>query len=427
MSCTIVNDPRRTSWVEIPPGSDFPIQNLPLGIFSTEERGPRAASRIGDRVIDLSVLAEAGLLEGLSIDVHLLRQESLNALLMSGRTRIRALRERLSELLGVEEARLRDDGPLRESALLEADHVTMRLPVRVGDYTDFYSSRQHAYNVGCMFRDPKNALMPNWLHLPVGYHGRCSSIVVSGTPIRRPMGQYKPAPDATAPVFGPTRQLDMELEVAFITFEGNRLGDRLSIAEAEEHIVGLVLFNDWSARDIQAWEYVPLGPFLGKNFGSSVSPWIVLLDALEPFRVPGPVQDPPVLPYLQCKGDHHFDIALDASLITPDGLETPICRTNFRHLYWSMAQQLAHHTVNGCNVRCGDMMASGTISGDSPESYGSLLELTWKGSRPLKLSDGTERRFLEDGDSLVLRGHAQRNGVRIGFGEVRGQVLPAIP
>ena len=274
-----------------------------------------------------------------------------------------------------------------------------------------------------MFRDPANALLPNWLHLPVGYHGRASSIVVSGTPVRRPMGQYKTAPDAP-PVFGATRQLDMELEVAFITFDGKALGERIATAEAEDRILGLVLFNDWSARDIQAWEYVPLGPFLGKNFGSSMSPWVVTLDALEPFRIASPVQDPPVLPYLQQEGQHHFDIALEASIATTNG-ETVICRSNFKHLYWSMAQQLAHHTVNGCNVRAGDLMASGTISGDTPESYGSLLELTWKGTKPLILHDGTERKFLNDGDTLIMRGHAEKDGVRVGFGEVLGEVLAA--
>ncbi|MCB0792028.1 MAG: fumarylacetoacetase [Flavobacteriales bacterium] len=427
MSNLTANDPRWTSWAEVPAGSDFPVQNLPLGIFSTVDAGPRAASRIGDLVLDLALVAEAGLLTGTGIDTHHFRGGSLNALLGTGRQGIRALRERLSVLLRSDEAVLRDDTPLRSKAMIPIDRAVMHLPVQVGDYTDFYSSRQHAYNVGCMFRDPKNALMPNWTHLPVGYHGRSSSIVVSGTPVRRPMGQYKPTPDATAPVFGATRQLDMELEVAFITFSGNALGDRIPTAEAEEYIVGLVLFNDWSARDIQAWEYVPLGPFLGKNFCSSASPWIVLLDALEPFRVSGPRQDPPVLPYLQQQGDHHFDIALEASIATGDGGETTICRSNFKHLYWSMAQQLAHHTVNGCNVRCGDLMASGTISGDSPDSYGSLLELTWKGTGPLKVHDGSERKFLEDGDTLIMRGHAEKDGVRIGFGEVRGEVLPAMP
>ncbi len=418
------NDPALRSWADVPAGSDFPVQNLPLGIYS-DERGPaRPATRIGDAVVDLGALAQAGLLDGLGLEPGVFMAGSLNPLLTYGRQGTRKLRQRLSDLLTGADPRLRDDAALRNKAFADIGSVRMHLPVHIGDYTDFYSSRQHAYNVGCMFRDPANALLPNWLHLPVGYHGRASSIVVSGTPIRRPMGQYKPAPDA-APVFGPTRQLDMELEVAFITYEGNALGDRISTADAEDRIFGLVLFNDWSARDIQAWEYVPLGPFLGKNFGSSMSPWVVLLDALEPFRVDSPVQDPPVLPYLRQEGAHHFNIALEAAIATPDGGETTICRSNFRHLYWSMAQQLAHHTVNGCNVRAGDVMASGTISGDTEDSYGSLLELTWKGTKPLKLRDGTERKFLLDGDTLVMRGHAERDGVRVGFGEVRGEVLPA--
>ncbi|HMQ76253.1 MAG TPA: fumarylacetoacetase [Flavobacteriales bacterium] len=420
------NDPALRSWVPVPTGSDFPIQNLPLGVGAWNSTAAVPLTRIGDRALDLSVLAEAGLLDGLGIAREAFDQPALNPLMAAGKAGVRALRQRLSDLLRDDNPVLRDDNTLREDALVAVDQVVMQLPVVVGDYTDFYSSRQHAYNVGCMFRDPANALLPNWLHLPVGYHGRASSIVVSGTPIRRPMGQYKPGPDA-APVFGATRQLDMELEVGFITFDGNALGDRISTAEAEDHILGLVLFNDWSARDIQAWEYVPLGPFLGKNFGSSISPWVVLLDALEPFRVPSPVQDPPVLPYLQQTGDRHFEIALEAGIATADGRETVICRSNFKHLYWSMAQQLAHHTVNGCNVRSGDVMASGTISGDTEDSFGSLLELTWKGTKPLTLHDGSERKFLEDGDTLVMRGHAERNGVRIGFGEVRGTVLPALP
>ena len=418
------NDPALRSWADVPAGSDFPVQNLPLGIYS-DERGPaRPATRIGDAVVDLGALAQAGLLDSLGLEPGVFMAGSLNPLLTYGRQGTRKLRQRLSDLLTGADPRLRDDAALRNKAFADIGSVRMHLPVHIGDYTDFYSSRQHAYNVGCMFRDPANALLPNWLHLPVGYHGRASSIVVSGTPIRRPMGQYKPAPDA-APVFGPTRQLDMELEVAFITYEGNALGDRISTADAEDRIFGLVLFNDWSARDIQAWEYVPLGPFLGKNFGSSMSPWVVLLDALEPFRVDSPVQDPPVLPYLRQEGAHHFNIALEAAIATPDGGETTICRSNFRHLYWSMAQQLAHHTVNGCNVRAGDVMASGTISGDTEDSYGSLLELTWKGTKPLKLRDGTERKFLLDGDTLVMCGHAERDGVRVGFGDVRGEVLPA--
>jgi fumarylacetoacetase len=419
------NDPALRSWIPVPAGSDFPIQNLPLGVAGWNGEPPVPVTRVGDTVVDLAMLAERGLLDGTGIAREAFRVPELNALMQGGRSSVRRLRERLSELFRHDHGELRDDSGLREDALLPVEQVRMVLPVRIGDYTDFYSSRQHAYNVGCMFRDPANALLPNWLHLPVGYHGRASSIVVSGTPIRRPMGQYKPAPDA-APVFGATRQLDMELEVAFITFEGKALGERITTAEAEDHILGLVLFNDWSARDIQAWEYVPLGPFLGKNFGSSISPWVVLLDALEPFRTASPVQDPPVLPYLQQDGPGHFDIALEAAIATGDGRETVICHSNFRHLYWSMAQQLAHHTVNGCNVRAGDVMASGTISGDTEDSYGSLLELTWKGTKPLAMHDGTERKFLLDGDTLVMRGHCAKDGVRIGFGEVRGEVLPAV-
>ncbi|MBP7408648.1 MAG: fumarylacetoacetase, partial [Flavobacteriales bacterium] len=319
----------------------------------------------------------------------------------------------------------RDNDALRQKALVPASEVTMHVAAHIGDYTDFYSSRQHAYNVGCMFRDPANALLPNWLHLPVGYHGRASSILATEVNFHRPCGQFKPAPDA-APVFGPTRQLDFELEMGFLTYEGKPIGQRIATAEAEDHIFGLALFNDWSARDIQAWEYVPLGPFLGKNFASSISPWVVTLDALEPFRVPGPVQDPAVLPYLHYTGNKHYDIRLEVAILNASGSETIISRSNFKHLYWNMAQQLAHHTVNGCNVRAGDLMASGTISGDAPESYGSMLELAWKGTKPVKLNDGSERTFIEDGDTVIMRGYCAKDGLRIGFGEVRATVLPAI-
>ncbi|MEO8590496.1 MAG: fumarylacetoacetase [Flavobacteriales bacterium] len=418
------NDPQLRSWVPVPANSDFPIQNIPFGIGSWNGEPPVPVSRIGDRVIDLSVLAEAGLLDGCGIPRVTFSAPDLNAMLAFGKAATRSLRARLSQLLRAEEATLRDNNTLREDALIAVDQVVMHLPVRIGDYTDFYSSRQHAYNVGVMFRDPANALLPNWLHLPVGYHGRASSIVVSGTPIRRPMGQFKPGPDA-APVFGASRQLDFELEVGFITYDGNALGERISTAEAEERIFGLVLFNDWSARDIQAWEYVPLGPFLGKNFGSSMSPWVIALDALEPFRIPSPKQEPEVLPYLKGAADMHFDIALEVGILPESGKETIVSRSNFKHMYWSMAQQLAHHTVNGCNVRAGDVMASGTISGDTPDSYGSMLELSWKGTKPVKLNDGTERTFIQDGDTVVMRGHCEKDGVRIGFGPVEGKVLPA--
>lgn len=412
------------SWVDVPAGSDFPIQNIPFGIFSANGRAPRPCTRLGDTVVDLHVLCEAGLLTGTDIASEAFQAETLNALIKHGKPAVRRLRERLMDLLSTGNTGMQDQAGLVGRALIPVQDATLHLPVEVGDYTDFYSSREHATNVGIMFRGPENALMPNWLHLPVGYHGRASSIVASGTAIRRPMGQMRPDPQQP-PVFGPSKQLDIELETAFITFEGKPLGERITTAEAEDRIFGMVLFNDWSARDIQSWEYVPLGPFLGKNFGSSMSPWVVTLEALEPLRIAGPAQDPEPLPYLRTQGMHSFDIALEAALIPDNGTENVICRTNFKHLYWTMPQQLAHHTVNGCNVRAGDVMASGTISGSSPDSFGSLLELTWRGTKPLKLADGTERKFLHDGDTVVIRGHGQRDGLRIGFGEVRGKILPA--
>lgn len=418
-------DKELRSWIPVPAGSDFPIQNIPFGIGSWNGGPPVPVTRIGDRVVDLSILAEAGLLDGTGIAREAFLAPQLNDAMRNGKAGMRKLRERLIELLSEDNAELRDDNDLREDALLAAGQVKMMLPVQIGDYTDFYSSREHATNVGSMLRDPANALLPNWLHLPVGYHGRASSIIPSGTPVRRPMGQTRPDPNAP-PVFGPTKQLDLELEVAFVTFDGKPLGERITTAEAEDHIFGLLLFNDWSARDIQAWEYVPLGPFLAKNFASSVSPWIVTLDALGPFRVAGPAQDPQPLPYLRSAGDHSFDIRLEASLLPEGGKENIICRTNFKHMYWSMAQQLAHHTVNGCNIRCGDLMASGTISGPTEDSYGSMLELTWRGTKPFKLDDGSERKFIQDGDTIILRGHCEKDGLRIGFGEVSAKVLPAL-
>ena len=412
------------SWIEVPPASDFPIQNIPFGIFRSPGRAPRPCTRIGEHVIDLQVLAEAGLLASTGINQEAFSQAALNPLLAFGKPGTRRLRARLATLLEKSNGELRDNTNLRQQTVVPVASTTMLLPVEIGDYTDFYSSREHATNVGTMFRGAENALMPNWLHLPVGYHGRASSIVPTGTPVRRPFGQMRPDP-TQAPVFGPSKQLDIELETGFITYTGKPLGERISAEEAEEFIFGMVLFNDWSARDIQSWEYVPLGPFLGKNFASSISPWVVTLDALEPFRAQGPAQDPTPLPYLQTSGAHSFNIALEAGIIPTGGVETTVCRTNFNFLYWNMAQQLAHHTVNGCNVRAGDLMASGTISGPTAHSFGSLLELTWRGTKPLTLTGGSERKFLEDGDTVVLRGHCERNGLRIGFGEVRGEVLPA--
>lgn len=412
------------SWIEVPADSDFPIQNIPFGICSTNDRAPRPCTRIGDHVVDLQVLAHADLLNDLGIDTAVFSAPVLNPLIKHGKTAVRQLRHRLIELFRAGNGFLQERTNTVKAAVLPLSDVTMHLPVEVGDYTDFYSSREHATNVGTMFRGADNALMPNWLHLPVGYHGRASSIVVSGTPIQRPKGQMRPNPDEP-PVFGPSRQLDIELETAFITFEGRPLGEHIEADEAEDFIFGMVLFNDWSARDIQSWEYVPLGPFLGKNFGSSMSPWIVTLDALEPFRTAGPGQDPEPLPYLRTHGAHSFDIQLEAGILPKNGQGTVICRSNFKYLYWTMPQQLAHHTVNGCNVRAGDVMASGTISGAAPDSFGSLLELTWRGTKPLTMKDGSERKFLEDGDTVILRGHCEKDGLRIGFGEVSGEILPA--
>jgi len=417
-------DPGLTSWVNIPENSDFPIHNLPFGIFKTDYLEPGAGIAIGDYVLDLTYLHEGGFLDGLRLPTGIFNQPSLNSFIGLGKRRTRAVRYRIMELLHAENAMLRDNRAAVELALIHKDEVEMLRPVNVPNYTDFYSSIEHATNVGTMFRDPENALLPNWKHLPVGYHGRASSIIPSGVPIRRPQGQTKP-PEADTPVFGPTKRLDFELEMAFITGRGNELGTMVSTAEAEDYIFGFVLFNDWSARDIQVWEYVPLGPFLAKNFASSISPWIVTLDALDAFRTEGPKQDPPVLPYLEFEGQHNFDINLEVA-IRPDGAdEKVVCRSNFRHMYWNVCQQLAHHTVNGCNIQVGDMYASGTISGPTPDSYGSMLELAWKGTKPVEMSDGSTRKFIEDGDEVIMRGYAQKEGIRIGFGEVRTKVLPA--
>lgn len=419
------NDPKLKSWVEVPGGSDFPIQNLPFGIFKTDYLPPGAGVAIGDHVLDLVYLHENGFLDGIGLPAGIFNHKDLNIFLNLGRKKGREVRQRISELLRQDNDELKSNVVAREMALLRRNEVEMLLPVKIGNYTDFYSSEEHAFNVGSMFRDPKNALLPNWKHLPVGYHGRASSIVVSGTPIHRPKGQIKPT-DLELPVFCPSQKLDFELEMAFITCSETTLGSSISVKEAEDHIFGMVLFNDWSARDIQQWEYVPLGPFLGKNFGSTISPWIVTLDALEPFRVKGPEQFPHVLPYLSIDGEKNFDITLEVLIQAQQSEPITVSRTNFKYMYWNINQQLAHHTINGCNIQVGDLYASGTISGPSPGSFGSLLELSWNGQRPLKLSDSTERKFLEDGDTVIMKGHAEKNGVRIGFGECTGEIKAAI-
>ncbi len=419
------NDPNLTSWISVSKDSDFPIQNIPFGVFERPDGAVVCGSRLGDWAIDLSSLEQLGYFSGISLPLGTFSSEALNAFISTGRPVWKAVRERLSSLLSVDgDSSLRDHLSHRSEVLIPLDKVEMHMPVMVGDYTDFYASREHATNVGMMFRDPSNALLPNWLHLPVGYHGRSSTLVASGTPVIRPNGQRK-GPNDPDPVFGPSTKLDFELEVGFFTTQGPEIGQWIPSDKAEEYIFGLVLFNDWSARDIQQWEYVPLGPFLGKNFASSLSPWVVLLDALTPFRTQGPIQNPTPLPYLHQPENSHVDIALQVSIAPEGGAETMISQTNFKGMYWSMAQQLAHHTVNGCAMEIGDLLASGTISGATPDSYGSLLELTWNGTKPLTLSDGSQRTFLNDGDTLTLRGHCMAHGVRIGFGEVTGKILPA--
>lgn len=417
------NNPSLKSWVEVPKHSDFPIQNLPFGIFKTKYLSAVAGVAIGNHVLDLVYLHEHGYLDGMGLPSGIFNQKYLNDFFALGRKKISEVRNRVSELLQHNNDEL--NAATREIALIPMSEVQMLMPVRISNYTDFYSSEEHATNVGTMFRDPKNALLPNWKHLPVGYHGRASSIVVSGTNIHRPKGQIKPA-DSEQPMYCPSHKVDFELEVGFITCTETKLGQSIPTKQAEEHMAGLVLFNDWSARDIQQWEYVPLGPFLAKNFGSTMSPWVVTLDALEPFRVKGPDQHPHVLPYLSYEGDRNFDIQLEV-FIQPDKSEpTTVSRSNFKYMYWNMCQQLAHHTVNGCNIQVGDLYASGTISGPSPGSYGSMLELTWNGQKPLHMPNGAERKFIEDNDTVLIRGFAEKNGVRIGFGECKGKILPAL-
>ncbi len=419
------NNPARKSWVSVPAGSDFPIQNLPFGVFTAPElESPHIGVAIGEQVLDLYFLAEKGLIDIDDFPCMVLMEPNLNAFAALGRGVCRQLREWISELLTDGNRKL--TGYLTERVLYQQSEVQMCMPFFIRDYTDFYSSIEHATNVGIMFRGKDNALMPNWKHLPVGYHGRASSIVISGTDIVRPKGQMLPTPDATAPVYGPSRLLDFELEVAFIVGQGNAMGQPIPIDQTEDHMFGMVLFNDWIARDIQSWEYVPLGPFLGKNFASSISAWVVTMDALEPFRVQGPEQDPQPLPYLQTPGAANFDISLEVQIVPANGQTKTVSRSNFKYMYWSMRQQLAHHTVNGCNMQTGDMCASGTISGPTEDSYGSMLELTWRGSKPIAMPDSSERKFIQDGDTVVIKGFCEKDGVRIGFGSVTGKVLPAI-
>ena len=416
------NNPALKSWVNVPEGSDFPIQNLPLGVFKTSSLSARVGVRIGDHVLDLKTLHVLGYLNEFELEDF--ATDSLNKLMQKGKQATRELRCEISKLLDASNDELQKNTHHAEQVLIPNRSIIMMMPIQIGDYTDFYSSREHATNVGTMFRDPANALLPNWLWIPVGYHGRASSVILSGQDIHRPKGQIKPSPEEN-PIYAPCKNLDFELETAFITYDGKALGDSISTEEAEEFIFGMVLFNDWSARDIQTWEYIPLGPFLSKNFASSISAWVVTLDALQPYKVAGPTQEPEVLSYLKFSENKSYDIHLEVFIQPENGSENLICESNFKHMYWNMSQQLAHHTVNGCNIRCGDLMGSGTISGPTPNSYGSMLELAWKGTKPLQMNDGTERKFIQDNDKVIMRGYCKANEVRIGFGEVSAKILPA--
>lgn len=412
------------SFINYPQNSDFSIHNIPFGVAVFNREYIACCTRIGDLVIDLATLYDYGFfdeIEGLNENVF--EAYTLNEFIELGKPVTNAVRLKIQELL-LEGSSLSHDEKTIEECFYDLDKVQMMMPLHVQNYTDFYSSIEHATNVGKMFRDPENALLPNWKHLPVGYHGRASSIVVSGINFHRPKGQMKPA-DAENPIFGASKQLDFELEMAFVLNKNTEIGESISTQEAEDAIFGMVIFNDWSARDIQSWEYVPLGPFLGKNFCSSISPWVVTLEALEPFRTASPKQEPEVLDYLKFEGDKNFDINLEVYLQPENGEENLICQSNYKYMYWNMVQQLAHHTINGCNVEVGDLYASGTISGSEQNSFGSMLELTWRGQNPLKLSDGTERKFIEDHDTIIMRGFSEKDGIRVGFGEVRGKVLPA--
>lgn len=409
------------SWLEVISDSDFSIYNIPFGI--AEIGGEKLiVTRLGDKVIVLDMLQDAGVFAELDLPYGIFVADFLNDMIGLGKPITTSIRSAIQKYF-TDEAYAQQFGLDAGQYLIDYQLVKMAMPIRVGDYTDFYSSREHATNVGIMFRGPDNALMPNWLHLPVGYHGRSSSIVVSGTDFKRPAGQMLDK-DTGKPFYGKSHELDIEVEMAFIVGRNTHLGETIDVNEAEDFIFGMVLFNDWSARDIQRWEYVPLGPFLGKNFASTISPWVVTMDALEPFRTAGPVQDPEVLNYLATRGSKSFDIPISATLTTKEGVETVICETNYKYLYWNPSQQLAHHTVNGCNVNIGDLMASGTISGSDPSSYGSMLELAWKGTKPIQLADGSERTFLLDGDSITLRAKAVSGEVVVGFGEAKGTVLP---
>ncbi len=419
------NDPSKKTWLEVAPNSDFPIQNIPFGVFLTRDDVITIGTRIGDYAIDLGALHQLGYFNGIPLTDDIFLQDTLNDFISDGKKTWRSVRNRISEIFDITNPSLKENEEHRKIVLFTLDEIEMQLPVQIGDYTDFYSSKEHATNIGSMFRDPENALLPNWLHIPIGYHGRSSTIIPSGQNIRRPFGQTLPK-GASKPEFGPSKMVDFELEMGFITTDANKLGESIPIGEAENYIFGLVLLNDWSARDIQKWEYVPLGPFMAKNFASSISPWIVTLEALEPFRVESPAQDPKPLPYLQQEGKNSFDINLEVSITPEGGIPSTIARSNFKYMYWTMTQQLAHHTSNGCKILSGDLMGSGTISGSTPDSYGSMLELAWQGTKPVSLQNGEKRTSIQDFDTVTLKGFCQKDGVRIGFGSVETKLLPSL-
>lgn len=407
------------TWIDIPEHSDFSIHNIPFGIFFLEKTGTRVGIAIGNKILDLVKAYDLGIFNNFSFDRNVLKNNFLNDFISLGKETTSGVRLHIQSELCNNKSVLRKN----KDAFINQEAVKMQIPVSIGDYTDFYSSVEHATNVGKMFRDPENALLPNWRYLPVGYHGRASSIVISGTSIKRPKGQVITS-HSDVPILAPSSKIDFELEMGFIIGKTTQLGSSISTDNAEDYIFGKVLFNDWSARDIQKWEYVPLGPFLSKSFASSVSPWVVTIEALEPFRIAGPLQEPKVLPYLSFKGLKNYDIKLEVSIKPLNKKENLLSRSNFKYMYWNMAQQLAHYTINGCNLNVGDLMASGTISGKDTGSYGSMLELSWGGKNPIKLDSGEVRSFIENFDTVIMKGHCEKNGIRVGFGEVRSQLLP---
>ena len=408
-------------WINIDKNSDFSIHNLPFGIFSVNNGEKRLGIAIGGLIVDLSQLADLGIFKSINFDYQILKSDYLNDFISLGKKTTTKLRELVQSEICNDKSILKNNSQV----FIKKSNAKMHLPVKIGDYTDFYSSIEHATNIGTMFRDPKNALLPNWKHLPVGYHGRASSIIISGHDIHRPKGQVVIPPNSE-PVYQQSSKVDFELEMGFIIGKKTNLGESVSTEKAEDFIFGKVLFNDWSARDIQKWEYVPLGPFLAKSFASSISPWVVTMEALEPFKIKGPKQEPKVLPYLSFSGNKNYDINLEVIIKPENSDETVISNSNFKYMYWNMFQQLAHHTINGCNVNVGDMMASGTISGKNTNSYGSMLELSWAGTKPIKLKDGSSRKFIQDNDTVIMRGYCQKGDVRVGFGEVRTKLLKSL-